>query len=149
MKNKTLIWAIVFVLILVAASVSYIFFIGSDKPDTVSVQCAYFCETGQEAGFCSFKIDVSENLKVTCYELATNSQYAQYNVAACPEISCENSGGTSGQTDEKTCVSGLNSEWVDADENGECPEKENMFSMKRDPSDEPPSAGQICCFYYE
>jgi len=150
MKNKTLIWAIVFVFALVVVSVVYVFVIGGpEKPADISVKCEFACESGQETAFCIIDRTVNENLKATCYELATNSQYTQYNVATCPEISCETSGGTSTQTDDKTCVSGLNSEWVDPDENGECPERENMFSMKRDPSDEPPAAGQICCFYYD
>jgi len=151
MKNKTLVLAIIFVLVLVVASVVYVFFVGGpEKPDSVSVQCGFACESGQETAFCTIERTVNENLKATCYELATKSQYSQYNVATCSEISCESSGGSSTQTDDKTCVSGLNSEWVDADENGECPEREGMFVTKRnDASDESPVAGQICCDYYE
>ncbi len=148
MENKTLIWAVIFVFALVIASVIYVFFIDKAGPDSIAVQCEFACESEQETAFCVVERTVNENLEATCYELAINSQYSQYSVATCPEISCETSGGGSTQTDDKTCVSGLNSEWVTA-ENGECPEKENMFVMKRDPSDEPPIAGQICCFYYD
>jgi len=150
MKNKTLVLAIIFVLVLVVASVVYVFFVGGpEKPDSVSVQCEFACESGQENAFCIVERTVNENLKATCYELATNSQYAQYNVATCPEISCENSGGAPDQTDDRTCVTGLKSEWVTPDENGECPEKEGMFVMEQNPSDEPSVSGQICCFYYD
>jgi len=150
MKNKTLIWAIVFVFALVIISVIYVFFVGGpEKPDSVSVQCAFACESGQGTAFCAVERTVNENLKATCYELATSSQYSQYNVATCPEISCETGSTTSTQTDDKTCISGLNSEWVDPDENGNCPQREDMFAIKRDSSDEPPVEGQICCFYYD
>ena len=146
-SNKFLVWVLVIVFAVIVISIVMIFVSREkqEKPDSASVQCSFFCETGQIAGFCSFEIIVNENLRTTCEELSKNSQYSQYNVQPCPAISCE----PTLQESDKTCVTGLNSSWVAPTQSGECPIQENKSSRKRTPSDAPPLADQICCFYYE
>ena len=142
MENKGLVVAIVVVFGLVIAGGYFIFFNGS-KADSVNVQCASLCETGQRTAFCDFNIVVNKNLNSTCGELSTKADYSQYNVDVCPTISCVK---TPEELD-KTCVTGGNSEWA-TPVNNLCPEKTGLYSAKRKPSDTAPVEGQICCFYY-
>ena len=119
------------------------------QPDPVAEQCAFFCETNQTSAFCSFRVSASDNLRVSCNELVTNSQYSQYGVQACPTISCESQvEGNSALAEDQTCA-GLEGTWEQPTETGSCPAKDGFFSRERTAEDNPPIEGQICCYYYQ
>ncbi|MEM3075161.1 MAG: hypothetical protein QXX55_01940 [Candidatus Pacearchaeota archaeon] len=158
METKNIIiWLIIVFIVIIAIIISSIFLnqrkipsenfreTGGVEGDSISVQCNFACANQQKFAFCDVERNVNQNLRTTCKELSTNPQYSQYGVSSCPQISCELT-----QTElDKTCVSGLNSVWVNPNLNGECPEQSGKFVAKREPSDQPPIAGQICCFYYD
>ena len=115
------------------------------EPDPVAVQCSFACDTNQKTSFCDIKRKVTETLSLTCNELLTNSQYAQYGVQTCPAIICPTPGT---QTNDQTCF-GLGGVWVTPTTQNTCPPQEGKLVRKRTPSDNPPTVGQICCYYYE
>ena len=119
--------------------------IGGGKPSPVSEQCAFACDSGQKASFCEVERKADDSVTATCNELATNSQYSKYNVQTCPTVSCV----LTAQELDKTCVTGLSSVWATPNSEGMCPSQDDKFSRTRSPSDSPPVAGQICCYYYE
>jgi len=109
------------------------------KPDPISIQCQYACEIGEVYGFCSAKRNVEDDVRATCKTLAEDSQYAEYNVESCLEISC-------GPQDlDQTCVSGLGGTWESPTADGECSQGGAKIRRPVTPSDEPPIEGQICC----
>jgi len=151
-KNKTvwiLLGAIILVLALIIISISFGVLKSKNNIEEVNSveeiieQCAFACETNQASSFCDFSRRLNKNIVTTCNELATNSEYSKYNVQTCPTISCE-----SLKNVDRSCVSGLESEWVNPDTNGNCPAQENKFVKKLNPSDSPTVKGQICCYYY-
>jgi len=147
--KKILIGLIVLLVVIIGIVLIYNFSIkekeGVAEPDPISFQCASACESGQKVAFCDVDRSFSGGM-ATCNELATNSQYSQYNVQTCPAISCTTQGtGTSGAD---TCA-GLGAIWVDSAAQNTCPAQEGKLVRKRTPSDNPPIAGQICCYYYE
>ncbi|MEX0921130.1 MAG: hypothetical protein WDZ62_02605 [Candidatus Pacearchaeota archaeon] len=152
--HKKLILAISIIFALIIISVVYILISSDDlgvediseEPSPILEQCEFACNSGQKTSFCNVQRNVDENLRTTCYELATNPDYANYGVESCAEIICE----TQEEESDFTCEGGLNSEWVDSTSDGSCPEREGMFSRLRDEaSDSPPEEGQVCCFYYD
>ncbi|MEX0920268.1 MAG: hypothetical protein WDZ69_01655 [Candidatus Pacearchaeota archaeon] len=147
MNTKTLAIAITIIFILIAASVVYILVSDrEEQPNPTNVQCQNHCDSNSITAFCDVERRADENLIATCNELATNPDYARYGVQPCPAIDCEEEEET-----DNTCEGGLNSEWVDATSEGECPDREGEFVINREDerSDEPPTEGQVCCFYYD
>ena len=117
------------------------------EPDPITFQCASACESQQKVAFCDVQRSFEGGL-ATCNELATNSQYSQYNVQTCPSISCTIPGTGGTQTNDQTCA-GLGGTWVAPTESGTCPSQEGKLTRKRTPTDSPPTEEQICCYYYE
>ena len=142
--KKVLLILIIVVFVIITGLIAYVY-IGKEKPDPVSVQCAAACESGQKTAFCLVEMTLKNDLTATCDELSKDSQYLSYNVQACPSISCT----ISAQEADKTCVTGLGSVWKTPNEGGICPSEEGKFARKRTASDSPPIEGQICCYYYE
>ena len=145
--SNTSISIIIILVVLVAAILVYNFVIKKEKiaePDPIIFQCASACDSGQQVAFCNVERAFVGGGLATCNQLATNPQYAQYGVQTCPAISCT----VTPQESDKTCVTGLNATWVNPTSDGSCPAQEGKFARKRTPSDSPPTAGQICCFYY-
>ena len=116
-------------------------------PDPIASQCASACESQQKVAFCDVQRSFEGGL-ATCNELATNSQYSQYNVQTCPSISCTIPGTGGTQTNDQTCA-GLGGTWVAPTESGTCPSQEGKLARKRTPTDSPTTTGQIFCYYYE
>ena len=152
MENKTILW-IIGIILVVAIVVGVVIFTSIDLPDVglegnkpqpVSDQCQFACETNQKSSFCDVGRKADNSVTATCNELVTNQQYSKYNVQACPSISCT----LTAQELDKTCVTGLNSVWMTPTSEETCPSQENKFARKRIPSDDPPIEGQICCYYY-
>jgi len=141
-KGFLIIGTIVF-LIAIAAIFFFVLNPTSNKADPVSEQCSFACQSNQKTAFCDVQRKIDSKNSASCNELATNSQYANLNVQACPTISCV----TVAQPDQ-TCVTGLNSEWATPTTDGSCPAQEGKFVRKRTASDQPPIDGQICCYYY-
>jgi len=137
--KKFLIISIIVVFLIVLGLVAYLY-LGKEEPNPVSVQCASFCNTNQKAGFCSFEIQVNNNLRTTCYELLQNSQYAEYNVQPCLTFSCE----LTPEEADQTCVTGLGGKW-ETPVNNQCPQTGIMIVRKITPSDSSSIEGQICC----
>ncbi len=149
--NGTAITIIIVLIVLVAAILVFNFALKKEelKPSPLSEQCAYFCETNQSNAFCTFKVTISDNLRLTCNELLTNSAYSSYNVQACPRISCiSQPQGNSQVASDQTCA-GLDGTWETPTTSGTCPAKTGFFARIRTASDNPPTAGQICCYYYQ
>ncbi len=139
---------IVILVVLVAAVLIYNLSVKEEaKPDTLSEQCNFACESQQKVAFCDVERLIGENTRATCNELATNSQYSQYGVQTCPAISCVTQGTGGTQAPDQTCT-GLGAVWTTPTASGTCPIQEGKFVRKRTPSDSPPAEGQICCFYY-
>ena len=150
MENKKfLIISVIAVFLIIMGLVVFLYLgrgnLGREKPDPISVQCAFLCETNQKDGFCDQRIRVSDQIRTTCDELSKNSQYVSYNVQKCNSISCV----ISAQEADQTCVTGLNATWITPTAEEVCPAQEGKFARKRTPSDQPPITNQICCFYYE
>ncbi|MEM4325783.1 MAG: hypothetical protein QXU40_00585 [Candidatus Pacearchaeota archaeon] len=146
MNRRLLILAIIIVFILIIISLLFYNIRPTLKQDPIRVQCQYFCDTGQEEGFCNFKIRTGDGISLTCAGILGDEKYSKYGVQSCPSISCKSVVAE----EDRSCVSGLGGIWVDPQDNGECPSRENKFSIRRiDHSDDPPKEGQICCFYYE
>lgn len=123
--------------------------VGDDKPIDILEQCVFACDTGQKTSFCDVSRKVDSSVTATCYQLATNSQYSKYNVQACPSIDCLAAPeGNSALAQDQTCT-GLEGTWETPTAEGACPVKQDKFSRIRSPTDSPPVAGQICCYYYE
>ena len=150
--NKILIGAIVVVSVLIVVSLLWIFysvddFVGEEVeeeevfvPTPIDEVCATACNDNQRDVFCFHNRRAADNLVTTCYELATNPDYSQYNVDECPEFSCE-------RTSEElnpTCKF-LGGEWVFPRDDGSCPPTEIKRRSQANPSEEPPEEGKICC----
>jgi len=96
MGNKKLISSIFIALAIIIVGIIVFFMPSSEKdifeetpkPNPVYEVCESFCETGQKNAFCSVRVKADTELSRTCYELATNPAYSQYNVATCPDFSC-------------------------------------------------------------
>jgi len=149
MGNKKLVWIII-ILVVIVISVGIFLLLEKEKvkPSPLSEQCAFACNTNQKAAFCDVKRKVNNNLALTCNELLTNSAYSTYGVQACPTISCiAQPQGNSQLASDQTCV-GLEGTWETPTPDGKCPTKEGFYARKRTASDNPPIAGQICCYYY-
>ena len=148
--SGTAITIIIVFVVLVAVILIYTFSVTKEEaPSPVSEQCAYFCETNQQNAFCTFKVSAGDTLRVTCNELSTNSRYSSYGVQACPAILCTiQPQGNSVQASDQTC-SGLEGTWETPTSSGICPEKQGFYSRIRTAEDSPPTAGQICCYYYQ
>ncbi len=62
--------------------------------DTVKASCSIACSTNAQYEFCNDLKDVddgeNDEFQQTCYQLATNSTYANrgYGIASCPQITC-------------------------------------------------------------
>ena len=110
-------------------------------PDPIAEQCRLACESGSKIGFCDVERKVTDALSTSCKELSTNSQYSSYNVQICTSIDCNSAPAT--QTD--TTCSGLSGTWTTPTSDGKCPQSGNRLKRQITPSDNPPSAGQICC----
>jgi len=139
----TAITVIVVLIVLIAAILIYNFVIKREKvtpPNPINVQCQNQCNLSSKIGFCDVERKVTESLTTTCYELAKNSQYAQYNVQSCPAITCV----TSAQIDQ-TCVTGLGGTWETPTASGDCTQSGTKIRRELNASDNPPVAGQICC----
>ena len=115
--------------------------LGEEKPNPISEQCAFFCDTNQKNGFCSFQVKASDSLTTTCDEFATNSAYSQYNVQTCPTISCT----LIQEESDQTCISGLGGVWETPQQDGSCSQFGETIRRKLSPSDSPQVGGQICC----
>ena len=141
MENKKfLIISIIVVFLIILGLIAYLY-LGKPRPDPVSVQCKFFCDTNQKTGFCSFEIQVNNNLRTTCEELSKNSQYAKYNVQPCSAISC----AITAQEADQTCVTGLGGKWELPVGLNACPQSGEKIVRKINSSDESSVAGQICC----
>jgi len=138
----TAITVIVVFVVLIAAILVYNFVIKEKvaPPDPVAVQCALICDTNQTSAFCSFKVNASETIRVTCNELATNSQYAQYNVQLCPGISCS----VQQPIQDQTCT-GLGGTWEQPASTGRCTQSGTKVRRTLTTTDSPPQTGEICC----
>src|SRR3989344_4509358 len=84
-SSKKFLWGVLVILAIAIIIVLLVFFtgrgkIGGNEADPVDVQCAFFCESGQEEAFCNFEIQVDENLRATCDDL-TKTVNAKYGVA--------------------------------------------------------------------
>ena len=147
-KKKTLL-VIAIVLVVLVVSVAVILILDKEeKPNSIDVQCSFACESGQRTAFCSVERNVNDELTTTCDELSKNSIYAQYNVETCSAISCTTqSQGNSQLASDQTCF-GLEGTWEIPTSDGKCPIKEEFYARKRTALDNPPIAGQICCYYY-
>jgi len=146
--RKVIIISVIFAIVIIAAIIY--FSISSpegsfeqEKPNPVAEQCAFACETSQKAAFCDVVRTADSGITATCNELATNPNYAKYNVQSCTSISCVPS-----QELDQTCVTGLNGIWATPTA-GTCPVQEGKTARERTSSDNPSVAGQICCYYYE
>ena len=144
-QKKILIAIIISVFLICAVIVGFLFFQKnkSAQPDPVSEQCAFACESEQKVAFCNVERTVG-NLKLTCDELATNSQYTSYNVETCATISCEEYEQEQASIDQ-TCVTGLGGTWQTSEATGTCPQTGDKIVRQVTPSDNPPQVGQICC----
>ncbi len=120
-------------------SLSDVAYGSTGESEPVSRQCAFACETEQKASFCDVQRTLPDGTSKTCEALASQNLY---NVESCSSISCN-------EVLDQTCVSGLGGEWTTPEADGSCPAQEDKFVRKRTPSDSPPTAGQICCYYYE
>lgn len=109
----------------------------------ISAQCKFACDSAQKTSFCDVERKVTESITTTCKELATNSQYSSYNVQPCSTIDC-NPIPTAQELDQ-TCVTGLGGTWENPTSGGGCAPGGNKIRRQVTPSDNPPSAGQICC----
>jgi hypothetical protein len=138
-RKKILIISVIAIFLILVISLFII--LGKPKPDPVSVQCKFFCDTNQKAGFCSFEIQVNNNLRTNCNELSKNSQYTKYNVEPCSAISC----AITAQEADQTCVTGLGGKWELPIGENTCPQSGDKIVRKINSSDESPVAGQICC----
>ena len=147
--RKVIIISVIFAIVIIAA---IIYFSISppegnseqEKPNPVAEQCAFACETSQKAAFCDVVRTADSSITATCNELATNPNYAKYNVQSCTSISCVPS-----QELDQTCVTGLNGIWANPTTDGVCPAQEGKLVRERNSSDNPSVAGQICCYYYQ
>jgi len=113
------------------------------KLNPIDAQCRFACENAQRTGFCFVERKVNDELTATCDELSKNPLYAEYNVEACPAISCvaqENQ-----KEKDQTCVTGLGGKWEFPDAQGKCPQSGEEVIRQVTPSNEPPVQGQICC----
>ena len=142
MGNKKLAWIIIAILILIVVIVGIVLIFDKEgeEPNPIDVQCKSACESGQRTSFCFVERKVTGDLLTTCDELSKNSEYAQYNVATCPAISC-----VVQQETDQTCVTGLGGTWEIADVSGGCIQSGIKIIRKLVSSDSPPIQGQICC----
>jgi len=114
--------------------------------DPIFKQCEDACTSGNKALFCDFTRRFN-NVAVTCDDLATNPQYSEYNVKSCSAIDCNpvKTEEQIAQEADETCVTGLGGTWENPDLNSMCPIGDGKAGIKLTSSDNPPSAGQICC----
>ncbi len=136
-KKILLISVIVVFLVIVAV---FIFQITRSKPDPISVQCAFACDSGQKSSFCLVERTLKDKTNVTCSDLSSNPIYSSYNVLKCPSMPCT----VSAKEADQTCVIGLGGKWV-IPVGGTCPQTGDKIVRKLTPSDQPPVNGQICC----
>lgn len=141
--KRTIIISIIILVVIIAA---ILIFLGVQKPrpDPLSAQCEFFCNTSQKAGFCSFQVVVNNNLRTTCYNLSTDSQYSSYGVQPCPSISCTVSPQEAARLNNQTCT-GIGGTWETPTSSGGCPQTGIERVRHLSPTDSPPVAGQICC----
>ena len=138
--RKILLMSILVVFILIIG-VFVIFVLGGrEKPSPIAEQCAFACESRQKPSFCDIERVVNDEIRATCDELSTNSQYSGYNIVPCPGISCE----PSAQEADQTCVTGLGGKW-ETRVGDACPQSGEKIVRKIIASDESPVTGQICC----
>ncbi len=145
MSNGAIIMMIVGAFVLLGIILGVIF-LGGEKeaqpePNPISEQCAFQCEAGSVPGFCSMQREVEEDLSLTCYSLATDSQYSNYNVEACPAVSCISQESSPSSL---TCVA-LGGEWETPETDGDCVQDSDKIKREITTSDNSPEAGQICC----
>ncbi|MGA2130184.1 MAG: hypothetical protein ABSG05_01030 [Candidatus Pacearchaeota archaeon] len=132
------------IIIIIAAVIVFFVFLNKQKPDPVSAQCAFACQSGQKTAFCDVELTLNDKTLATCYNLSTNSQYSSYNVQACPSISCTLSAQQAAHLADQTCITGLGGAWQ-TPINGMCPQTKITAVIQLTPSDQSPIAGQICC----
>jgi hypothetical protein len=150
MDNKKLIRVIIIIFVLMVISVVVILILDKEeKPNPIDVQCSFACESSQKDSFCFVERKVNDELTTTCDELSKNSLYTEYNVETCSAISCTaQPQGNSQLASDQTCV-GLEGTWETPTSDGKCPTKEEFYARKRTALNNPPIAGQICCYYYQ
>ncbi|MCX6749743.1 MAG: hypothetical protein NTW17_03315 [Candidatus Pacearchaeota archaeon] len=141
--KKVLITLIIVVLLIVLCVVAYLY-ITKEKPDPVSTQCTFACESGQKTSFCLVELKLKNDLTATCEELSKDSQYLEYKVQQCPSISCTVSAEEAAHLADQTCITGLGGKW-ETPVNDKCPLTGEEMTWKLIPSDNPPITGQICC----
>lgn len=141
--HKWLIFGIIIVLIVIVAAVFFLLKPKGEEPEPnpLAEQCAFACDSGQKVSFCDVERTVRNSVTATCDELSTNADYSGYSVEPCPAISC-----VAEQSD--TSCAGLGATWQ-TPSTGSCPAQTGKFVRERTATDEAPSAGQICCYYYE
>ncbi len=143
MSNQTIIMMVVGVLVLLGIILGVVFLGGEKEAESnpIAEQCESQCEAGSVPGFCSMQREVEEDLSLTCDTLATNSQYASYDVEACPTISC-----TSQESSplSQTCIA-LGGEWETPAVGGDCVQDSDKIKRKITTSDDAPEEGKICC----
>ncbi|HOW37195.1 MAG TPA: hypothetical protein PLK34_03020 [Candidatus Pacearchaeota archaeon] len=135
---------VLFILLIVLISVlifnySSKFSPSAQKPSSLKEICNSFCETNQRTAYCFLSLKIKRELKGTCDELSTNSEYSSYNIERCENFSC------AVDTTDKTCVIGLNGFWTTPQINEDCPQIEGKILRKVKSTDSAPVEGQICC----
>lgn len=132
------------IIIVIAAVIVFFVFFNKPKPDPISVQCAFACQSGQKTSFCTVERTLNDKTTATCDQLSTNSQYSSYNVQSCASISCTVSAQEAAHLADQTCVTGLGGTWQ-TPVNGVCPQSGIKIIRQITPSDQPSITGQICC----
>lgn len=141
--NAHLILMIVGILILLAIVGGIISWglVKETRPDPVSEQCKFACDSGQKSAFCDVERNLNDGTKSTCNNLANQNKFG---VESCPSIDCN-----AQEVIDQTCVTGLGGEWINLSAEGTCPTQEGKFARKLASTDSPQAEGQICCYYYE
>lgn len=132
---------IIFLAVVVIVIVS---FTGKQKADPLSAQCEFACQTGQQTGFCEVERTLSNGATATCDQLSSDSQYSSYNVQPCSAISCVVSAQEAAHLADQTCITGLGGTW-ETPVDGTCPQSGIKVVRQVNSSDQPQTAGQICC----
>lgn len=144
-NKKIIILAVIIFLILIAGIVYFLFknktnnqgnlnnnVSKENKVLTVKERCLSFCSAKNKNAYCSLPI---KEFGKTCNELSKTNEAG---VEKCAVIDCS-------KKVDKSCVSGLNGEWVEPRLDGKCRQKPGKVIFKLSPTDQPPKPGEICC----
>ena len=141
-KSRPIATTIIIVLaVIVILILSYT---GKPKTDPLSVQCQFACESGQKTSFCNVERVLDNGASATCDQLSSDSQYSNYGVQPCDSFSCTVSQQEAARLADQTCVTGLGGTW-ETPVDGKCPQSGIVLVTELNSSDQPPTAGQICC----